>query len=89
MVRMDYFTAAWCNPCKMMKPVIAELQAAGWDITKIDVDQEPAKAQAAGVMAMPTFIIYKDDVPVRRITGARQKFTLESELRLVAGDESA
>lgn len=83
MVRMDYFTAAWCGPCKMMRPIIAELQAAGWDVTKIDVDQEPAKARNSGVMAMPTFIIYKDNVPVRRITGAKPKAALEAELRSV------
>lgn len=80
-VSMEWYTAVWCGPCKMMGPIIAQLQAAGWDITKIDVDKEPNKARNAGVMAMPTFILYKDGVPVKRITGARQKIALEAELR--------
>lgn len=84
---MDYFTAAWCGPCKSMGPVIDELRAGGWSITKIDVDKEPGKAQAAGVMAMPTYIIYKDGAAVRRIVGARQKFALETELRLARDAE--
>lgn len=85
MIKIEYYTAVWCGPCKMMKPIVAELQAAGHDITRIDVDQEPDRAKKAGVMAMPTFIIYKDGVPVRRITGARQKFALENEIRLAQG----
>lgn len=79
-VRVEYYTAAWCGPCKNMKPVIAELQAAGWDITRIDVDEQPALASRNGVMAMPTFLFYKDGLLVKRITGARSKVILENEL---------
>lgn len=79
-VSLEYYTAAWCGPCKNMKPVIAELQAAGWNITKIDVDEQPALASRNGVMAMPTFLFYKNGSLVKRITGARSKAALENEL---------
>ena len=82
-VRMEYYTAQWCGHCKNMKPVIAELQAAGWDISKIDVDEQPALASRNGVMAMPTFLFYKDGHVVKRITGARSKAVLENELRIL------
>lgn len=84
-VSLEYYTAAWCGPCKNMKPVIAELQAAGWDITKIDVDEQPILARQRGVMAMPTFIFLKDGLVVKRITGARTKAALENELQILAG----
>lgn len=84
MIEVDYYTAAWCSPCKMMSPIIENLRNKGWTINKIDVDKEREKALAAGVMAMPTFIIKKDGKAVRRIQGARQEFALESEFRLAS-----
>lgn len=77
-----YFTASWCGPCKAMKPVIAELQSEGHTITKIDVDAERVKADTYGVSAMPTFLILKDGIPVRRIIGAKDKATLLAEFTL-------
>ncbi len=68
-----------------MYPIVKELQAEGWNIEKIDADDNPDKAQAAGVMGVPTFIIYKDDVAVRKFTGARQKIAVEQELKLASG----
>ena len=41
------FTAAWCGPCKMMKPVLEELHQRMKDrlrIIKIDIDRSPAAA---------------------------------------------
>lgn len=81
---MEYYTAAWCGPCKMVRPIIDELKTAGWNIEKIDVDQNKLQASAAQVMGIPTFIIYKDNVPVRRFTGARQKQAILNELNLAA-----
>lgn len=83
-VRMEYYTAAWCGPCRTVGPIIQQLQAEGWNIEKIDVDQNKAKAQAANVQGIPTFIIYRDNVAVRRFTGARQKQGILSELGLAA-----
>ena len=83
-VRLEYYTAAWCGPCKNMKPIIAELQAAGWDVVKIDVDEQPALASRNGVMAMPTFIFIKDGHVVKRMTGARSKAILENELQILS-----
>lgn len=83
-VRMEYYTATWCGPCKTIRPIVEELRAAGWNIEKIDVDQNQAKAQAANIMGVPSFLIYKDDVLVRRFTGARQKQGIENELKLAA-----
>ena len=43
------FTATWCGPCKMMKPVLEELQQRKGDrvrIIKIDIDQSTAAANA-------------------------------------------
>jgi thioredoxin 1 len=81
-IRMEYYTAAWCGPCKAVRPIIEELQAAGWNIEKIDTDQNRDRASSANIMGVPTFIIYKNNVAVRRFTGARQKGAILSELNL-------
>lgn len=79
MVELEYYSAVWCGPCKMMKSIIENLKAKGWNITTIDVDQQRDKA--VGIMAVPTFIIKKDGEPVRWLQGARSEAFLENELR--------
>ena len=76
MIELLYFTAPWCGPCKMMKPIIEELQTEGYNVTKIDVDMERSTANQFGVLAMPTFIVLKDGNIINRATGARNKESL-------------
>lgn len=76
MIELLYFTAAWCGPCRMMAPVIQQLQSEGHKITKIDVDQERTKAAEYGIMAMPTFVVLRDGEVWKRATGARDKAAL-------------
>lgn len=70
-VKVEYFSAPWCGPCRSIKPVIDSLIADGWNIEKIDTDADRARAQAASIRAVPTFIIYKDGIQVQRFSGAR------------------
>ena len=76
------FTAAWCPPCRVMKPVLAELAAEREDvkIVQLDVDADQRTAAEYGVLSMPTFILFKDGREVQRLVGARPKRRLEAEL---------
>lgn len=80
MIEILYFTAAWCGPCKAMKPIISELQSAGHKIIKIDVDQDRGAVNLYRVSAMPTFVVLKDGSEQRRFIGARSKDQLLAEL---------
>lgn len=79
-MKLVHFTATWCQPCKMMKPMIDQIISERNDIEyeMIDIDEQPEVAKEQGIMGVPTFIIINDNEE-RRIVGAmtKQKF-LES-----------
>lgn len=75
---VDYW-ATWCGPCKMMEPIIEELEKELGDklkVEKIDVDQDPARAQENGVFSIPTYVFMKDDKEVDRVIGFTPKKTM-------------
>lgn len=61
-VLVDFY-AEWCGPCKMLVPVLENLDATRGSevkILKINVDEEEALAQKYGVMSIPTIMLYKN-----------------------------
>jgi thioredoxin 1 len=76
------FWAAWCPPCRVMNPVLAELAADRDDLRVVKVDTEESVETAAryGILAMPTFLLFRNGEEVLRLVGARPRRRLESEL---------
>ena len=70
------FWGSWCTACKMAEPVIEEL-AGELDgvvrVGKLNVDQNPRIRSLCDITGVPTFVIFKDGVAVRRQVGARSK----------------
>lgn len=78
------FYAEWCGPCKMMKPILDEFKGMVGDratVIKIDVDKNPAAAQAYGVRGVPTLAIFKNGSVVWRKAGVMSAAQLQSALQ--------
>ena len=77
-VLVDFF-AEWCGPCKAMSPTLKDL-AKDLDgrakIIKVDIDKNPAAANAFQVRGVPTFIIFKNGKVVWRASGMMPKTEL-------------
>ncbi|ABE52734.1 thioredoxin family protein [Methanococcoides burtonii] len=81
-VIMD-FTATWCGPCQIQKPILEQLEGELGDKVEfkmVDVDQNNALAGKYGVSAVPTLIIEKDGEVVKRYTGVTSADVLRAEL---------
>jgi len=75
------FWAPWCGPCKMIAPILEELDKEIGNevkIAKLNVDDNPDTASRFGVMSIPTLIVFKDGQPVDKVVGFQSKDALKS-----------
>ena len=64
------FWAAWCGPCRMLAPVLEELDGReDFKIVKVDVDAEPALAARFGIESIPTLLLFRNGQLVHRSVG--------------------
>ncbi|RXT06565.1 thioredoxin [Ammoniphilus sp. CFH 90114] len=78
------FWAPWCGPCKMIAPVLEELDHEIGDhikIGKINVDHNPHASQQYGVMSIPTLLLFKDGQVVETMVGFQPKDRLLDKIK--------
>lgn len=73
------FWAPWCGPCKMVAPVLEEIDGEMSEkvqIVKLDVDENQETAGQYGVMSIPTLLLLKDGNVVDQVVGFQPKESL-------------
>ena len=78
-VKLIDFWAVWCGPCKIMNPIIDELEKELGDkleVERVNVDENQEKSSQFGIMSIPTYVILKDDKEVARKIGVTPKSEL-------------
>ncbi len=77
------FTAGWCQPCKMVDPIVKKL-AEEWEgkvkVVKLDADQNPNIMMKYGVLGLPTLMLFQGGQVKERVTGYQPKEKLVSKL---------
>ena len=80
------FWAEWCGPCKMIAPIVDELDNE-YDgklrVAKLDADANQDVLMSYGVMGIPTLILFKGGEAVGRVTGYKPKDKIVAELNLI------
>lgn len=78
------FWAPWCGPCRMVSPVVEELETelgGAIKVAKVNVDDEPDIASRYGVMSIPMLALFKNGEVAASSVGARPK----EEIRRLLG----
>ena len=74
-ILMDFY-ADWCGPCRMQTPIIEALAKELGDkaeFRKINVDKEGDLATEKGILVVPTLILEKDGVELKKWMGVTSK----------------
>ncbi len=70
------FWAAWCAPCRMMAPVLNDVAtelSGNSQVGKVNIEQYQSLAQKFKVRSIPTLILFKNGVEVKRFVGIKSK----------------
>lgn len=73
-VLVDFF-ATWCGPCRMLAPILEELDEENFKvkIVKVDVDENMNIAMKYHIQTIPTLIYFKNGEVKNRFSGYMRK----------------
>ena len=77
------FWADWCQPCKMVAPVVQQI-ADEYDgrikVGKLDIDDNHKISGSLGIRGIPTLLIFRDGKPIDQVVGAVPKTVIQKKL---------
>ena len=78
------FWAPWCGPCRMLGPVLDELESesnGAWKLAKVNVDNHQREAAQYQVRSIPSVKLIKNGSIIAEFTGAAPKEQIASWLK--------
>ena len=76
------FWASWCGPCRMLGPVMEDLEKDfPGRVAKVNVDEEGDIAAAFGIQSIPTILVFKNGALVDKTVGYQPKANFEKLLK--------
>lgn len=70
------FGAVWCQPCRILEPVLEELAKEWGDsvkVAKLDVDEATQLTMNYQVLSVPTTMLFKNGEVLERMVGYQPK----------------
>ena len=77
------FWATWCGPCRMLSPLLDEVEAEMEDqveVVKVNVDDADEIAMRYRIMSIPTLLFFKNGELVDKTVGAMPKNVLVEKI---------
>ena len=86
-VLVDFY-ADWCGPCKMMSPIVEQMEnvfSGRLKVGKINVDDAPDIAGRYNVMSIPTFLFFRDGQLAESFVGAMPPAVFQEKISSLLG----
>jgi len=83
MTTIKHYTAAWCGPCRALKPIMQEIASQNPSVSYqvVDVDANQSEAAAMGIRSIPVVIVMKNGVETNRFVGIQSKAVYEQAIK--------
>lgn len=78
------FWAPWCGPCRILGPILEELDQQFEDmvtIAKVNVDENPTVSSQFSVMSIPTLKLFKNGEEMTTLVGVQPLETLQKAIQ--------
>jgi thioredoxin len=78
------FNAPWCGPCRAQEPILQQLStqfSSKVTIAEMNVDQNQSTAAKLGIQSIPTLMLFKNGLEVKRFVGLQANKTLAEAIQ--------
>ena len=78
------FWAPWCGYCRRIGPAYDRIgleQSAELEVVKVNIDEEPALAEAERIEVIPTLVLYRDGEALGSVVAPASKAAIDEFIR--------